>query len=481
MGKDIELVKTVIWWIRRDLRVEENNALLEALQDSEQVIPLFILDPKLLNSSYRSDKRVAFLMEGLRLLDHDLRTFQGRLIVRKGDPKTALTSMLAETNAQAIYAEEDFSTYARERDRQVQDQLPLTLVNGLTVWHPSTVLKKDGSPYTVFTPFSRAWRALPSFGVEIAKISRPRIFVPDEISSDPLPEEPALPNTFPFPPGEAEARRRLMTFIHGEDAPIYRYASRRNRMDLAGTSELSPYLRFGMLSAREAVLAAHQAIADAPNQEASKSAKTWLNELIWREFYYSILYHFPHVRKESFRPEYRSLRWQNDEKDFDSWCEGKTGYPVVDAAMRQLVQIGWMHNRARMIVASFLVKDLLVDWRWGEKWFMQHLIDGDVAANNGGWQWTAGTGTDAAPYFRIFNPVLQSKKFDPDGEYIRRWVPELRNLPTRFIHEPWLMSSTDQTAIGCIIGQNYPSPIIDHRLARERTLEAYALAREGTN
>jgi deoxyribodipyrimidine photo-lyase len=251
-------------------------------------------------------------------------------------------------------------------------------------------------------------------------------------------------------------------------------------MDLEATSKLSPYLRFGMLSARHAVVSALAAIEAARDAQARKGAETWLNELIWREFYMTILYHFPGVVEQSFRPNLRDVVWANDIDDFAAWCEGRTGYPVVDAAIRQLVHTGWMHNRARMIVASFLVKDLLIDWRWGERFFMQHLVDGDPAANSGGWQWTAGTGTDAAPYFRIFNPVLQGKKHDPSGRYVRRWVPELDGVPVtrKFIHEPWKMPLDVQRDVGCVIAQDYPAPLVEHAWARERTLAAYAQAKE---
>jgi deoxyribodipyrimidine photo-lyase len=252
-------------------------------------------------------------------------------------------------------------------------------------------------------------------------------------------------------------------------------------MDLDATSVLSPYLRFGMLSAGQAVLAAQQALQNAPDKNARKGAETWLNELIWREFYIAILYHFPQVSRMSFRENLRDIRWNNDPREFEAWCEGRTGYPVVDAAMRQLRNTGWMHNRARMIVASFLTKDLLIDWRWGERWFMQQLVDGDPAANNGGWQWTAGTGTDAAPYFRIFNPVLQSKKFDPQGDYIRRWVPELTRVPGLYLHAPWEMTVDQQRDAGCRLGEHYPLPIIDHSFARQRTLVAYKNASQAVD
>jgi deoxyribodipyrimidine photo-lyase len=298
------------------------------------------------------------------------------------------------------------------------------------------------------------------------------------VPSLPIPDSPALPAAVPFPPGEAEARRRLDAFVTWGDPPIYRYAEDRNRLDMDGTSQLSPYLRFGMVSARQAVARALAAADAARSAQARKGAETWLNELIWREFFVHILYHFPQVRGSNFRHEYDHIVWENDTGAFAAWCEGRTGYPVVDAAMRQLVQTGWMHNRARMIVASFLVKDLLVDWRWGERFFMQHLVDGDPAANDGGWQWTAGTGTDAAPYFRMFNPILQGKKHDPDGIFVRRWLPKLARVPHRYLYAPWEIPDDLQREAGCIIGRDYPGPIIDHAWARERMLAAYALARE---
>ncbi len=265
----------------------------------------------------------------------------------------------------------------------------------------------------------------------------------------------------------------MARFTTGEDAPVYRYAEQRDRPDLDATSRLSPYLRFGMISPRTAVAAAYRALDAAPDKVARRGAEVWLNELIWREFYQMILATHPHVRQGSFRPQYDTIRWHNDAAEFAAWCEGRTGYPFVDAAMRQLATTGWMHNRARMVVASFLVKDLLIDWRWGERWFMQQLVDGDPAANNGGWQWTAGTGTDAAPYFRIFNPVSQGTKFDPAGTFVRRWVPELADVPAQLIHEPWKMSTAAQKQAGCRIGEDYPAPIVDHSWARQRTLDAF--------
>jgi deoxyribodipyrimidine photo-lyase len=469
---------TALWWMRRDLRLTDNQPLAVALAQADRVIPVFVLDPTLLNSPYVGPKRVAFLLGGLRRLDEDLRARGSRLIVRRGDPRDELIALLAECGAEAIFTEEDFTPYARQRDGGVAESLPLHQVSGRIVHPPGAVLKADGTPYTVFTPFRRKWKALPPPQVSAILPAPDRLPRPPEVSSLPIPEEPALPSAVPFPPGEGEAQRRLRAFVDGDNPPIYRYAQTRDRLDVDGTSRLSPYLHLGMVSARQAVVDVLEAIAAAPDAQARQGAETWLDELIWREFYVHILYHFPHVLKQSFRANLRAVPWENDEEAFTAWREGRTGYPVVDAAMRQLVETGWMHNRARMIVASFLVKDLLIDWRWGARYFMQQLVDGDSASNNGGWQWTGGTGTDAAPYFRVFNPTLQGKKFDPQGAYVRRWVPELAHVPDKLIHQPWKMPLDMQQKLGCVIGQDYPAPIVEHAWARERALAAYAQAKE---
>jgi deoxyribodipyrimidine photo-lyase len=287
----------------------------------------------------------------------------------------------------------------------------------------------------------------------------------------PIPAEPSEPDRLPA--GEAEAQRRLKAFVSGRAAPIFGYSESRNRMDADGTSQLSPYLRFGMLSPRHALAAASDRLASAPSAAARGGAETWINELIWREFFNAVLHHFPDVQRHAFRPSARDIVWETSPDAFQAWCEGRTGYPIIDAAMRQLTATGWMHNRARMIVGSFLVKDLLLDWRLGERYFMQQLVDRDPAANNGGWQWVAGTGADAAPYFRIFNPVAQGKKFDPDGAYVRRWVPEVRRVRPAYLHEPWTMDASTQAESGCRIGRDYPSPIVDHAQARARALSRY--------
>jgi len=450
---------TAIWWIRRDLRLADNPALHAALKQ-DAVVPVFILDPHLLERT--PARRQAFLFGGLAELDRELQKRGSGLVIRRGKPEIELINLIVETSAQAIFAEEDYTPYARRRDEELIQSLPLTLVHGQTVHHPEAVRKANGKPYTVFTPFSKAWKnLLPSNLTPLpAPENFPPVNLPASVSLSVFPLHPSADNLFSS--GEREAQRRLAQFAQ---SPITNYHETRNRLDLDGTSALSPYIRFGMISMRQA---AHAALSTL-NIQPSTGSQTWLNELIWREFYISILYHFPHVARRAFNPALQNIPWRDDEADFEAWKEGRTGVPVVDAAMRQLRATGWMHNRARMIVASFLVKDLLINWQWGERWFMDNLLDGDPAANNGGWQWTAGTGTDAAPYFRIFNPVLQSAKFDPDGAYIRKWVPELAHLPTDAIHAPWEKG---------IRVSGYPAkPIVEREKVKERILAAYQKAK----
>jgi deoxyribodipyrimidine photo-lyase len=458
-----------IWWIRRDLRLTDNPTLTTALNNADKIIPVFIVDPNLLRSPYIGEKRLAFLRAGLEELAGTLRQRGSYLVVRHGTPKVVLANLMRETAATAIFAEADFSPYARQRDEQIRADLSLTLCEGATVFPPDAVHKADGSPYTVFTPYSKAWKSLPR---PLQILPAPaRINTPPGISAEPFPVPPAPSAETVFPAGEEEALGRLRKFV-GSNA-VFDYGDQRDRMDRDGTSRLSPYLRFGMISARNVAVVAQQSIETAPNKRAQQSAQTWLNEVIWREFYIAILYHFPQVRINNFQPKFNAFKWDDNPHAFDAWCAGQTGYPVVDAAIRQLRDSGWMHNRARMIVASFLVKHLLIDWRKGERFFMQHLIDGDPAANNGGWQWSAGTGTDAAPYFRIFNPILQGKKFDPRGDYVRRWVPELSRVPEKYIHTPWEMPLTAQHTAGTVIGRDYPAPIVEHKTARARALARF--------
>jgi deoxyribodipyrimidine photo-lyase len=480
----------VIWWLRRDLRLTDNQALSAALAAGEQVLPVFILDHRLLESPYTGDKRNAFLFEGLRALDMDLRSRGSRLLVRRGDPGEVLAQLSQETGASAVFAQRDYSPFAVRRDGAVKAVLsvPLHLKEGVAARPPEQIRKDDGEPFVVYTPFGKRWRAFGPFRRSDILPAPQVIRTPEQPNGEAIPTMPILGASVPFIAGEGEAKRRLGAFVAGDNAPIFNYAMLRDQPGADATSQLSPYLRWGMLSPRLAALAAYEALEwarDARSEssnadDARKGADTWLAELIWREFYIAILHDFPRVRTSSFRREFNGVAWRNDDADFAAWCDGRTGYPIVDAAMRQMRAEGWMHNRCRMITASFLVKDLLIDWRLGERFFMQHLIDGDPAPNNGGWQWTAGTGTDAAPYFRVFNPILQGQKFDPTGVYVRRWLPELQHVPLEFLHEPWKMPESEQIKARCTLGAgpdaDYPLPIVDHHEARERVLAAYAAA-----
>ena len=453
-------MKTAIWWIRRDLRLTDNRALQKALAEAGSVIPVFILDAHLLKLD--APRRHNFLFRNLQNLSDRLNELNCPLVVRHGDPPVVLKRLLNECGAQAIFAEADYSSYARGRDQALQAEGHLHLVDSLLILPPGAVAKEDGSPYTIFTPFYHKWLGMP---LPADPLLAPQ-HLPGHIDlpSDPI---PSAEETHGFPAGEIHAQRRLRDFLNDF---VDSYDSQRDRVDLDGTSLLSPYLRFGILSSRY-VYAQLRPFLDDPRSR--DGASKWLNELVWREFYFNILAAYPFVLRRAFRENLRDIPWRDSPQDLQAWQAGQTGYPLVDAGMRQLSATGWMHNRARMVTASFLTKDLLINWQEGEAWFMRQLLDGDPASNNGGWQWTAGTGTDAAPYFRIFNPVTQSKKFDPQGEYIRTWLPELESLPNAYIHEPWKMSAELQTSLGVRIGTNYPAPIVEHKFARERTLAAF--------
>ncbi len=424
----------VIHWFRRDLRLNDNTALNAALATGAPVIPLFIFDPALLKGERFSAARLKFMLTGLEALDADLQRRGSGLVIRYGDPVAVLPKFFAETGASALYFNRDVTPYAYRRDTAILKALPAQSFDDVLIHPPREVLKDDGKPYTVYTPFRKRWESLPKRDVQ--PLDRPNFHSLEGIGSPPLASLCQLGvcgHVIDVPEaGEAVAYRRLERFT--ADA-IYRYVDTRNRLtafpfgDAVSTSALSPYLRFGMLSPRQAYHAAARLLDDVDAISASErqSIQTWISELAWRDFYSHILYHFPQVLERSFKPDYDRVDYRDAPDEFERWAAGMTGYPVIDAAMRQLNTLGWMHNRARMIVASFLTKDLLIYWRRGDLHFMQHLIDGDPAANNGGWQWSAGTGTDAQPYFRIFNPVSQSEQYDPQGDYIRAFVPELRD------------------------------------------------------
>jgi len=433
-------VKTVLHWFRRDLRVSDNVALNAAQRRAETVIPVFIFEDAFRTGPDVGAARLAFLLQSVTSLRKKLAELGHTLVVRCGRSEEVLPRLCQEAGAQAVFANERAEPYTRRRDERLTQALlnigvGFELFKDAVVWAGDEILTKQGTPYTVFTPYSKAWKAkpVPSPVPRFAPAKGPKHGLP----SDPLPTTPGEvghPLTQAIPAGGEQAATELLRrFMAG---PVYDYARTRDFPALNGGSQLSPHLRAGTIGIRTILAELGQA-RDKADTVQRTGCDAFLNELIWREFYTQVLFHFPHVTKGCFRPEYDQLAWGNDPGHFAAWCAGRTGYPIVDAAMRCLNQTGMMPNRLRMVAAMFLTKDLLIHWQWGERYFMKQLADGDMAANNGGWQWSAGTGTDAAPYFRIFNPVSQGEKFDADGAFVRRWVPELKGFPADLIHQPW--------------------------------------------
>jgi deoxyribodipyrimidine photo-lyase len=451
---------TAVVWFRRDLRVHDHPALVTALREHDQVVPLFVLDPRLVGGRFRSANRTQYLLDCLRALDAELRARGARLVVRHGRFEDVVPEVCAETGAEAVYAAGDASPYARARDRRVGEQVDLRLGPGLFIARFSDLATKAGKPFTVYSPFRRAWEDQDRRAVHRAPSDVP---MPTRVRSDGIPALEALGFDGPAreledrpEPGEAAAVKAMDAWVRGGLAD---YDTSRNTL-ARQTSRMSQYLHFGCLSPlwlEQRVLAA-----------GGSGAKVYRQELAWRDFYAYVLVHHPRIPRDAFREEMDRLEWSDDADALAAWQEGRTGYPVVDAAMRQIVACGWMHNRARMIVASFLTKDLHIDWRVGERFFMEHLIDGDVGSNNGGWQWVAGTGTDPHDYTRVFNPSLQQERYDPDGAYVRRWVPELADVPDRYLSRPWEMHEPPA---------GYPAPIVDHAQERRRAIEEYRRVR----
>lgn len=462
---------TAIVWFRRDLRLADHPALMAAIAEADVVVPLFVFDEALLRGRWPAANRLWFMRESVAELARALADRGAALRVLRGRPADVIPALATDIGATSLYLSRDATPYGRARDRAVAARLGELGVTvhpkrGVYTHEPDEVLTRDGRPFTVYGPFRRAWEALPRRAVLAAPDRIPGAAAgrrPDVVPDVGPPT--ADPGLIPAP-GESAARDRLARWVDGR---VEDYATSRNRLDLEGTSRLSQDLRFGLVSPVEVLDRA---------EGAGDGRRVFASEVAWREFYAHVLWHHPRVAHEPFQVEFAGLPFRDDAAAYEAWRDGRTGYPVVDAAMRQLRASGYVHNRARMIAASFLTKHLLLDYRLGEAEFMRHLTDGDLASNNGGWQWTASTGTDPQPYFRVFNPILQGRRFDPDGGYVRRWVPELRDVPAALIHEPWTMSPSEQAAAGCRIGAEYPAPIVDHAEARARAIEVYGATRQ---
>jgi len=462
-------MKTIIVWFRNDLRIHDHPALAAACAEADHVVPVFILNDKLLRGDRSSANRNRFLLESLSDLKQSLIERGGNLVIRHGDPASELQTLVEETGATAVYYTADYTAYAVQRDKAVKVTLDIEFrgfPGRLAVSSLDKLATKTGKPHKVFTPFWKNWQQIQRR--DIASLPR-EIKLPNKIPVGALPKLEALTASGELSPdalpgGETEARKRLKAWL---DGGIHDYHQGNNDMAADATSRLSSYLHFGCLSPREIETMLPR----------GAGAEAWHRQLAWREFYHYIIYKFPDNTAQEFQERYRSLKWDNDPKLLRTWQDGQTGYPVVDAAMRQLKQEGWMHNRARLIVGSFLTKDLWLDWRLGERYFMQMLIDGDQANNNGNWQWIASVGVDPAPVFRrLYNPSSQQANYDPSGAYVRRYVPELKDVPDKYLAEPWKMPKDLQQEISCFIGKDYPAPIVDHAEARKAALEHYRSA-----
>jgi deoxyribodipyrimidine photo-lyase len=462
-------------WFRRDLRDIDNAALSAALSNAKQVFCVFVFDQTILATlPSRQDRRVEFIHGSLVELDASLRQNGGGLIVRHGNPVDEIVKLAKVLDVDAVYANRDYEPAAKQRDSEVAEQLAARNIEFINlkdqvIFDRSEVLTQAQKPFSVFTPYKNAWLKRCTVADTARHTCKGNFGQTDLAGIPPLKDIGFTQSNLQelgIQPGMSGADKLWSDFRQDR---LARYGKLRDFPAVKGVSYLSVHLRFGTISIRQLVSAAQ-----------SENAETWLSELIWRDFYFMILDNFPQVTERSFKPAYDAIRWKSSPADFAAWCEGKTGYPLVDAAMRQLNHSGWMHNRLRMVVASFLSKDLGIDWRLGEKYFADHLNDFDLSANNGGWQWASSSGCDAQPYFRIFNPVTQSERFDSEGKFIRRYLPELSKVPDKYIHAPWLISRCEQERLGVIIGWDYPGPIVDHAQARIETLARYAVVKSQT-
>ena len=476
-----------LMWFRRDLRVADNAALFQALRSCRQVVCVFVLDRAILDTLPRADRRVEFILASLVDLDRELRARGANLVVRHALAEEEIPRLAQELDVQAVYCNRDDEPQALARDAQVLGALAnvgvsFHLFKDRAIFERDDLLTRTGQAYSVFTPYKRAWLAQvtsedfaahPVDAEASALAPAPAMLATGVPGLQALGFMPTNLGQLEIPTGATGAHALFDEFFER----IERYAAARDFPAVRGPSYLGVHLRFGTISVRHVAGVAHRLAL-----QGDAGASTWLSELIWREFYFQVLAHRPDLAEgKSFRPEYDRIRWHHGKHAdglFDAWCAGRTGYPLVDAAMAQIHQSGYMHNRLRMVVASFLCKDLGLDWRRGEAYFAQHLNDFELASNNGGWQWAASTGCDAQPYFRIFNPVTQSQRFDPEGKFIRRYLPQLARLSETSIHAPWLATPVELEAAGVRLGDNYPEPIVDHAQAREATMARYAAVKE---
>jgi deoxyribodipyrimidine photo-lyase len=487
--------KSIVWF-RRDLRAFDQAALHEALTLSRSVHCVFIFDREILDplqqNGTKADRRIDFIYQSVAELDAELRARGGGRIVRHARAASEIPLLAAELDVDAVFINEDYEPAAVARDNSVAEALMadgrrLLRYKDQVILEKSELLTRSGRPFSVFTPYKNAWlKTLLAAGDIYAgnPLLHNYLGTPDDSRLAPAPAamptlaemgfEPSNLAQLGIVPGMSGAQDLVDDFMDR----IGDYESMRNFPALHGTSHLSVHLRFGTVSVRAL---ARRALAAIHSGQGGSGASVWLSELIWREFYFSILHHYPHVVERAFKPEYDHIAWERGPEAgmlFQAWCEGRTGYPLVDAGMRQLNHTGFMHNRLRMVTACFLIKDLGIDYRWGERYFAEKLNDFDLSANNGGWQWAASSGCDAQPWFRIFNPVTQSEKFDADGAFIRRWLPQLDGLSGRDIHAPWKLSPETLRRAGVTLGQDYPLPLVRHDEARQRTLQRYAVTKK---
>lgn len=466
-----------IYWFRKDLRLEDNTALSAFFKNAGPDDMLLFIYIKNRNSfHYYGEKRIAFLAECLRDLSDSLRKFGYELQIFEGKSEDVFRKIVQEQNGLELFFNKQVEPYCIERDEKVTEIITRTggsvyPFDDTTLMKPGSVTNLDGDQYKVYTPFkNQVMKQISPQDFEVRKVA-----IKKECTEQILPlKKNAIPTSYTgklfLRGGRKEGLGLLKEFYA---SGLDKYKSQRDFPGINGTSGLSAHFHFGTVSIREAYRAALKKLNDCKNELEKNEVQTWVNELLWREFYYHITFSNPQITFSSFKEEYDNVQWNVNDEHFNAWCEGKTGYPIVDAGMRQLREEGWMHNRVRMITAMFLTKDLLIDWRLGEKHFAEHLIDLDFSSNNGGWQWSASTGVDAQPYFRIFNPYLQSKKFDTEGNFIRKYVKELKDAPAEYIHEPNRMEDELQKKFGVKIGADYPYPIVDHMKAKDEVLKRF--------